>query len=141
MHTFRHSRQLFRFRVGAISYFALILSVLATLFFGLVAVIDSNWGHVEKTLLFLALSFGFAVLYRVTAANVRCPLCRNHPLLSQSCQKHSKAESLFGSYPLMVASSLLLRGNFRCPYCGETTECRVKARPKAPASRKGSGRR
>ncbi|MBU6328108.1 MAG: hypothetical protein KGQ89_10795 [Verrucomicrobia bacterium] len=119
---------------------ALFLSIPTTLYFGLAAVIDLNWDHVEKALLFLGLSIAFAIFYRIAAAAVRCPLCLNHPLLSQSCQKHIKAETLLGSYPLMVASSLLLRGKFLCPYCGETSECRVKERPPTlPSS--GSRRR
>ena len=133
MHAYCHSRHIYYFRLSAIFLIAMIISVITTLYFEVAALISMKWHEVEETLRYLAASFVFAVLYRTTAASARCPLCTNLPLLSQNCQKHVKAERFFGSYPLMVACSLLLRNHFHCPYCGDSSECRVKPHHVSPA--------
>src|SRR5690606_38898553 len=65
----------------------------------------------------------------LVGARARCPLCLQPSLLRKSCSKHRTARRLFGSHRLMAAVSIVCRGHFRCPYCGEPTamETRHKA--------------
>jgi predicted RNA-binding Zn-ribbon protein involved in translation (DUF1610 family) len=62
-----------------------------------------------------------AVLQRVCANAVKCPLCRMRPMIASRCQKNSKARPLFCSYRNKVALDTLTGNHFKCPYCGEST--------------------
>lgn len=57
----------------------------------------------------------------VLARCTKCPLCFVPPFSQQHHLRNSRAESLMGSYPLKVAVTVVCRGNFRCPSCGEST--------------------
>lgn len=65
------------------------------------------------------------------ALHARCPLCLAPPMAHRRCSRHKNARSLFGSYRLMVACSVLARKRFSCPYCGETTAIEVRRNPLA----------
>lgn len=60
---------------------------------------------------------------------LRCALC-SVPLWSgQKCQKHKKAKPALGvSYRLGVASGVVFKGRYRCPYCGEPFSARKSRR-------------
>lgn len=62
----------------------------------------------------------------LVGARARCPLCLQPSLLRKSCSKHRTARRLFGSHRLRVAVSIMCRGHFRCPYCGEPTAMEVR---------------
>ena len=83
-------------------------------------------------LVYAAISVGVglfgAVFNLILSGPVRCPLCMVPPLLNRSCSKHRTALKLFGSHKLRVANSILFKGNFRCPYCGEPTAMEVRER-------------
>ena len=66
----------------------------------------------------------------IIAGRARCPLCLGTPLAHNACVTHRKTRLLFGSYRLYVALSIIFRGHFRCPYCGEVTA--IAVRPKRP---------
>lgn len=68
------------------------------------------------------------VLNFIIAGRLRCPLCMVPPLLNRRCSKHKEAKTLFGSHRLEVAQSILFKGSFRCPYCGEPTAMEVRER-------------
>lgn len=54
-----------------------------------------------------------------------CPLCMVPLWGSQKCQKSSKVKPALGvSYRLGVSSSIIFRGHYRCPYCGEPFNAR-----------------
>jgi hypothetical protein len=55
------------------------------------------------------------------ASRARCPLCIGNPLAHSGCSINAKAHKLFGSYRLIVATSVIFTNKFRCPYCGEFT--------------------
>ena len=67
-----------------------------------------------------------AGLQWIIAVQARCPLCLTPPIAHSKCSKHRSAKSLFGSYCLPVACSVIFRSRFRCPYCGEWTEVRPR---------------
>lgn len=48
------------------------------------------------------------------------------PLHPKRCQKNRRARRLLGSYRLRVATGVLLRDRFLCPYCGEATKMAVR---------------
>lgn len=60
------------------------------------------------------------------AARAFCPLCMVPSMASKSCQKNRKARKLLGSYRTRVALSMMFRGHFVCPYCGEPTCVQVR---------------
>jgi hypothetical protein len=93
------------------------------------------WTLVAMDSLLLQISIAvlvFAVLsgvtHLVTAFRVRCPLCHGKPLVSQKCTRHRNARTSLGSYRLAVVKGVLLRGRYRCPYCGEPCECATRER-------------
>lgn len=69
----------------------------------------------------VALSVFIAISQSITASRVRCPLCIGFPLSISSCVKNASARKFLGSYRLRVACTVIFKGNFRCPYCGEST--------------------
>jgi hypothetical protein len=62
------------------------------------------------------------------SARARCPLCMISPLHPKGCQKNRRVKRLFGSYRLRVATNVLFRDFFQCPYCGEATKIAVRER-------------
>ena len=76
----------------------------------------------------LAASLLAAILQWILAARVRCPLCMTQVLAHKSCSKHRTARTLLGSHRLRVSFTVLFRGYFRCPYCGEPTAMEVRRR-------------
>lgn len=68
------------------------------------------------------------ILNFIISGYLRCPLCMVQPLMDRRCSKHKSAPKLFGSHRLSVALSILLKGSFRCPYCGESTAMQVRER-------------
>ncbi|OYV06437.1 MAG: hypothetical protein CFE26_06320 [Verrucomicrobiales bacterium VVV1] len=88
----------------------------------------------KSGLLCAGLTLLIALLQRISAGCVGCPLCRMRPIVSSGCQKSVKAKALFGSHRNRVALSTLLFHRFRCPYCGEPTRCKVRSRSEVPPS-------
>ncbi len=73
---------------------------------------------------------GAAVVLRIAewlgATRSRCPLCLGPPLAHIACVKHRDARRLLGSYRLQVVRSIIMEGEYRCPYCGEFTSIAVR---------------
>ena len=61
-------------------------------------------------------------------ARARCPLCLIPPLHQKKCQKDRRVKRLFSSYRLKVATDVLFKDYFRCPYCGEATKVASRGR-------------
>ena len=59
---------------------------------------------------------------------LRCPLCLGLPLAISGSVKNRRALRLLGSYRFRVAVTILTKGHFRCPYCGEFTSVEVRRR-------------
>jgi hypothetical protein len=57
-----------------------------------------------------------------------CPLCMTPVLSNKSCSKHRSARTFCGSHRLKVALAVLALKRFRCPYCGEHSELKVRHR-------------
>ena len=53
-------------------------------------------------------------------SSLKCPLCMSPVWGKRMCQKHTKAKRALGvSYRLGIATSVVFRNRYRCPYCGE----------------------
>ncbi|MCU0795239.1 MAG: hypothetical protein MUF31_04805 [Akkermansiaceae bacterium] len=61
----------------------------------------------------------FAILIGLLSLSIRCPLCHAHVFRRSGCSVSTKARRTFGSLRLHVAHGALIRGHYRCPYCGE----------------------
>ncbi len=132
MHYFRRRSQQIAHYVSAASWLLLLFLVWFTLGLLVAAYVMGDKELAEAGLLCLILTLLIALLQRLSASSVGCPLCRMHPIASSGCQKNVKAKALFGSHRTRVAISTLLFHRFRCPYCGEATRCKVRARPDVP---------
>ena len=65
------------------------------------------------------------IVFFVRRSSVRCPLCMAPTWGSQKCVRNTKAKRALGlSYRLGVAISMITKGHYRCPYCGEPFSAR-----------------
>lgn len=75
---------------------------------------------------------GFAavllIAYRIFSASAHCPLCRAPVIGGSGAQRNRNSRRLFGSHRLRVASGIIIRNRFCCPYCNESTCCTPKER-------------
>jgi hypothetical protein len=128
MHAFHSHRPLWHLRLSSLALWGMLVGFLLAMGMGLIAVLHADVLAMKKTIFCVCLVVALALLYRLMAGSASCPLCHNQPLVAKGCQKHRKARQLLGSYRLEVASSVLLHNSFRCPYCGESSRCRVRER-------------
>jgi hypothetical protein len=128
MHRFRSKSIINRFR---------LVSMLVCLKFLLlpaaIALIITSVARSDIRLVILALWLGGAaflliIVQWITAARTRCPLCMTPVLAKKGCSKHRHSRKLFGSYRLRVATSVLTKGRFTCPYCNEPSSMEVRHR-------------
>lgn len=128
MHRFPNLSSVSRFRFAALLFVirSLLPVVGLPMMFWSMMIDDREWFWMAVWV--LAAFPVVAIAQWIAAARVRCPLCMVQPLVSRGCAKNRKANRLFGSYRLRVACCALLFGNFRCQYCGEPTEMKVRAR-------------
>lgn len=61
----------------------------------------------------------------------RCPLCLGAVFARSRCLPHRKAARLLGSYRLATSVGILLKGRFKCVYCG--TRMSMAAAGRTPA--------
>jgi len=126
MHRLPNSYAVTRFRCTAgllLGKWALVISAAVTLAYSL-CVANNALTQLCISLIWLAACVG--VVQWLLADRASCPLCMGHPMAHEACSTHRGIHSLFGSHPLRVAISVVFRGWFRCPYCGEPTV--IKAR-------------
>lgn len=128
MHKFQSKLSIFRLRLAAILFLLkLIVAPVA-----LVTLVYSLWLE-DRILTLVSLGLlNVAVLIKIlqwfVARRANCPLCIAPVLANRNCVKHRNSRPLFGSHYLRVATSVLFKNQFRCPYCSETSELRVRIR-------------
>lgn len=130
MHRLPDIRTLRRFRVSAVLLLAKWLVVpcaIGILAYGLVW--HQTW-RIWLGLGLVGLTVVLGIWQRLAAASCRCPLCLGRPLSGSGASRNRKAQRLLGSYRLRVASSIIFRKSFRCPYCGEPTAVALRQRRK-----------
>jgi hypothetical protein len=128
MHRLPSAAYLSRFRLASLLFLTTWLLIPVAIYMIGLAVVRNDpsiaiaGGGIALLILILTL------LQWSVASRTRCPLCMTPALASKSCAKHRTARRLLGSYRLRVALSILTRGYFRCPYCGEPTAMEVRVR-------------
>lgn len=90
----------------------------------------------EISMVLLAITALVAVLQWLLAARARCPLCQTPVLNASRCSKHRGARSLLGSHRLRVATAILFKGWFQCPYCNEPSAMEVRVRGRHSTTRR-----
>ena len=91
-----------------------------------IAIGDRKLAGIGGCLFLLA---GLMVLFQwLIAVRANCPLCMTPVLGHKECAKHRNARTFLGSHRLRVAVAVLCLNHFRCPYCGEYCELKVRAR-------------
>ena len=130
MHKQRSLKALRALNIGAYHFvFNILLAIGAIGYFLYSAVLYDERG--------IMIGGGLAVLWLLSAlifflkgASLRCSLCMNPVWAGRKCQKHSKAKPALGvSYRLGIALSVIFKGCYRCPYCGESFSARKSRKP------------
>jgi hypothetical protein len=75
----------------------------------------------------LSLAALMVLLQWIISARANCPLCMTPVLGNKKCSKHRTSTSTLGSHRLRVALEVLFLNRFRCPYCGELCEVKVRS--------------
>lgn len=128
MHKLPSSETLRGFRVASLLVLAMVPMIPLAVGFGLCGVLFGE----HRWFVFSAVAAGVGLSCMAAsflmAGRLRCPLCIMPPLRNQPCSKHRGAVRLLGSHRLEVARSVIFKGSFRCPYCGEPTAMQVRER-------------
>lgn len=93
-----------------------------------IAVIERSREKVEYFIYLLLGAIGLAIVQWLVSLQTKCPLCITPVLAAKSCSKNKRAKKFLGSYRLRVATNILTRNHFRCPYCSEPTELVARER-------------
>jgi len=89
-------------------------------------IVDHDLTHVGLAM--MGVSVLLAIFLWALVNRLRCPLCLGLPLAISGSVKNRRALPLLGSYRFRVAVTILTKGHFRCPYCGEFTSVEVRRR-------------
>ena len=128
MHRLPNQQAVSRFRLAALLLLCnrlLIVSLPGLLVYSLI-IAELNLTHFSLAL--VGVSVLLTIILWVLVARLRCPLCIGLPLAISGSVRSRRARRLFGSYRLRVAIAILMKGHFRCPYCGEFTSVEVRRR-------------
>lgn len=128
MHKFQTKTAVYRMRLAALLFilkFMIIPLGIASLIYSFL-ISDSR-------LILISISLVNAVvlvivLQWLAARRANCPLCMAPVLVNTKCVKHRNSKPFLGSYYLRVATSVVFKNQFRCPYCSEISELRVRIR-------------
>ena len=129
MHLHRSAHNLRTLKVGAWHYLLNVLMGTAAVGIMGYSLYDGDRFYMVVGSLVLAFCILSSALFFLRRLSLRCPLC-SVPLWSgQKCQKHRKVKPALGvSYRLGVASAVIFKGSYRCPYCGEPFSARKSRR-------------
>lgn len=128
MHRYRTIRPIIWLRISTILYLFIHFYTFGLIGFAFYAILHDS-REVMLQLLYGIILYAITwVLYVWSSSLTNCPLCRSGPMSGKRCAKHRHAKTIFGSYRLVVALSVLFLRRFRCPYCGESTALEVRAR-------------
>lgn len=128
MHRLPSKSSILRFRLAALLLWFNLLLALATVAAFVHAFMERHRDEVIIAIGVMGLYLLSVCLQWLLATKTKCPLCITPVLAAKACSKNKKARRLFGSYRLRVATNLLFRNYFRCPYCSEPTQLTVRPR-------------
>ncbi len=129
MHRLRHAHT-----IRSLWIAAFLLCLKRVLIVGTAALFLSSFFYNDAQLSLYGLGLAgvtllLALIQLLFASAAKCPLCLMPVLSRKGCSTHSNAKRFLGSHRLCVALSILLKRNFRCPFCNEPTVLRLKALP------------
>jgi hypothetical protein len=128
MHSYRSKRPIFWLRLCALLYPLVLLSFSALAAFVVYAFVNSSTEMMYQVLYGMGICTTLLMLYFISAAHSKCPLCRSGPMSSNRCVKNRQATKVLGSYRLSVVLDVLFLNRYRCPYCGESTRLKVRGK-------------
>lgn len=126
MHRLRYSSCVIRFRLSAFLMLANFL--LAAIAAGMLihSMIIESRPLAMAGIALMTFCMLLVIVQWMAASLAACPLCHTAVLAPKSCMKHRRARTLLGSHRLRVASSVIFRNRFRCPYCNEFTTMELR---------------
>ena len=136
MHRLKSRFTIYRFRFAALLLCAKLALLPVTSAVMLWAIITRDHPLALLGAELIAVMVFVAILQWIVAARTSCPLCMTPVLARKHCVTHRHAHTLLGSHRLRVALAILFKNSFRCPYCHEPTEMKVrvnKPHAKSPA--------
>lgn len=120
MHRQQSIESLRSLKLGACHFmFNILMAIvgLACVIAGLI-VQENEWlwtGAAITAIWLLSIALFFIMSYSWT-----CPLCMGRLWVRTGCRRHRKAHQALGvSYRLGIATAVVFRRAYRCPYCGE----------------------
>lgn len=118
MPRFNNSKSLIALRTAAL--FFLFQRLLGILFVALVAYggMVFRIDVIHAGLLAGGLWIGLRLAQFLMFRPCRCPLCLGAVFARSRCLPHVKAKRLFGSFRLASSLGILLKGRFKCVFCG-----------------------
>ncbi|MCX6874992.1 MAG: hypothetical protein NTW21_14465 [Verrucomicrobia bacterium] len=126
MHRLPNHESVTRFRLAAFWLLCNVLLIPVALMLLVYSLLVERRDITHGALGMVAAAVLISIIQWLTAARARCPLCLGHPLANKACVTHRSVRRILGSYRLGVAFTVVFRGFFRCPYCGETTSIEVR---------------
>jgi hypothetical protein len=129
VHRLASRRDVLRFRAASLFFFLAGASAIAALtMLARIALEPQNPQAPVLALGLLGLTVVLWITQAVLSAQARCPLCQVPPLARKGCSKNRNAQRMFGSFRVRVATSVLTRGHFKCPYCNEPSAVEARQR-------------
>jgi Zn-dependent membrane protease YugP len=128
MHSFRSESAIKRLRFAALLVCMKCLLAPAAVLILVYSVLIHDDSLTNLAIVLVGLTVLMTLLQWIVALRTQCPLCMTPVMASKGCSKHSQAKTILASHRLRVALFVLFRGWFRCPYCNEPSELRVRTR-------------
>lgn len=135
MHRFPNKNVVARFRLTALLFCAKCLMAPAISGLLLYSLVTDDLKLTRLSMWLLIVTILIGIVQWMLAARTRCPLCLTPVLAASGCSKHRSARRLLGSYRLRVATGILFRDSFQCPYCHEPAAMQVRVRGQPSKSR------
>ena len=128
MHRLPNQQTVRRFRMAAMLLLCNRFLVICLPVFLVYSLIIGDHDLTHVGLAMMGASVLLAIFLWALVNRLRCPLCLGLPLAISGSVKNRRALRLLGSYRFRVAVTILTKGHFRCPYCGEFTSVEVRRR-------------
>lgn len=129
MHRLPSQSAISRFRLAALLYILSYITLIGAIGYMAWAIFGNDQKHhILYAACAVALWVVLVISQWVVASRARCPLCLVPAMAKRNCSKNRNAKRMLGSYRMRVATSILTKNSFRCPYCNEPTALEVRQR-------------
>ena len=129
MHQQSSKKKLSQLRFRAFLFFTNTWLFSASVILTTYGVFTSSKAYIEVGCAQLILTICLGLLYFIISSSWKCPLCSGAVWTKSKCSKNPKAKKALGlSYRLNIASRVIFKLPYRCPYCGEKFSSRQTRR-------------